>query len=151
MKLSCNYGTYDLKDDGTIDDSASEVFTHGHCHSFAYALHRLTGWQLVGLYHPCQPLGDCTPWHCCVETPSGDVLDIDGGNALQRFEEYGCTIKRSLTEADVLNFERIDYLPINIEAAMPFAINALSRYNLIPIIGGSTHAPENAGKYELRA
>lgn len=57
MKLR-TYGLFgtrivvDLPDDGDLTPEARWVFTNGHCHSFALALRKLTGWKLVAQEGP---------------------------------------------------------------------------------------------------
>lgn len=38
----------DVREDGVLDEDVVEVFTSGHCHAFALALHKAFGWEVVG-------------------------------------------------------------------------------------------------------
>ena len=83
-----------ISEKGRIDSNAKTAFTNGQCHSLAYAIHKLTGWPMVGLrgYEYDEDGGD--DWgrdyfdpgsHVVVESPKG-LLDIDGLGARERWQ-----------------------------------------------------------------
>lgn len=106
------------------------VFTRGHCHSLALALHKLTGWPLVGLFDGNAPKGCAS--HVCVLTPENKVLDIGGADADHRWE-YFCNVEK-ITEArikeweDMRELEGHGYTRRNVEGAIPFAKRVLRQY-----------------------
>ena len=68
------------------------TFTRGQCHSFAFAMHELTGWPVYllcsdyvwnddddGPTNGAEPVGDPESWgHAVVMAPSGQFVDIEG-------------------------------------------------------------------------
>jgi hypothetical protein len=116
----------EINTEGIIDCDAEYAFTRGQCHALALALHRLTGWQLYGLYKPNER---GTPSHTVVRSPDGEYIDINGNNALKDWREYYPAVKpKAVTEAQVLEFENDDYVKPDIKAAMPYAKALASKY-----------------------
>jgi len=114
---------------GHIDYNAERVFTRGQCHALALALHRLTGWELYGLYSPGEWRRKETPGHVVVKSPDGMYIDITGDNALEGWRAYWPeATPHALTEAQVLEFEHDDYQKPFIEAAKPYAITLFLLY-----------------------
>lgn len=119
-----------INKEGRIDHKAEHAFTRGQCHALALALHRLTGWELYGLYDSDYDF-ECgeTPAHVVVRMPNGDYLDIEGNNALENWREsWPNSVPYAVTEAQVLDFENIDYCAPAIDAAMPFAVTLFAKY-----------------------
>jgi hypothetical protein len=128
IKLTCNRGTKTLtikQGKGVIDNAAKTVFTRGHCHSFAYALHELTGWTIAGVSGDAYSPAHCVVW--CAELD--DFVDIGGPGAVEREfppRRYG---KPDIYYYDyepeaVLNFYA--YRDAEVEDAMPFAKTVLT-------------------------
>jgi len=71
---------------GIMDSDAQSAFSHGHCHSLALAVHRKTGWPMLGLSRHSRN-GDLT--HVVLEMPDGRWLDSrgpsqpDGGDVVE--------------------------------------------------------------------
>lgn len=108
-----------IRQDGVIDAEAKYAFTRGHCHSLALALHKITGWPLVGLFPEFNPY---IPTHIVVRSPRG-LLDIEGlGADLEWVGRRACNAV-DMTEASVarLYAEPDCYLEPEIDVAMPFA------------------------------
>ena len=125
----CNGDCYNINTKGTIDHEAREAFTRGQCHGLALALHRLTGWELYGLYKPSELRYGGTPSHTVVLSPDGEYIDINGNNALEDWRGYyPAATPKAVTEAQVLEFEHIDYVTPDIVAAMPFAKALYAKY-----------------------
>jgi hypothetical protein len=125
----CNGNEYEVSAEGIIDHEAREAFTRGQCHSLALALHRLAGWELYGLYKPSELRYGGTPSHTVVRSPDGEYIDINGNNALEDWRGYyPAATPKAVTEAQVLEFEHIDYVTPDIAAAMPFAKTLYTKY-----------------------
>ena len=123
------FGSRPINTEGIIDYDAEYAFTRGQCHSLALALHRLTGWQLYGLYKPNELRYGRTPSHTVVRSPDGEYIDIGGNTALEDWREYYPDAKPvAVTEAQVLEFEHDDYVKPNIKAAMPYAVTLYVKY-----------------------
>ena len=123
------FGSRPINTEGIIDYNAEYAFTRGQCHSLALALHRLTGWELYGLYIRDEFESGKTPSHTVVRTPSGEYIDIEGNTALEDWREYYPDAKPvAVTEAQVLEFEHDDYVKPNIKAAMPYAVTLYVKY-----------------------
>jgi hypothetical protein len=58
---------------GILDDRAALVFTNGHCHSLALALHRATGGEMVAFTRTQKPFE-----HVLVRADDGRLIDIGG-------------------------------------------------------------------------
>lgn len=143
--LTAHSGRYTLTP-GVIDRNAKLCFTRGHCHSFALAVHKLTGWPLYGLQSAYLRAAGDTPYHVVVKMPDGDFMDIGGGAALERWEQhYIDHIPFPYTAKQVMNFCKADYKLHEVEAAMPFAQEVLKRCTHLPIqnrIPFPLHTPE---------
>ena len=123
------YRRREINTEGIIDYDAEYAFTRGQCHSLALAMHRLTGWELYGLYKPNELRRGGTPSHTVVRSPDGEYIDIGGNTALEEWREYYPDAKPvAVTEAQVLGFEHIDYVKPNIKAAMPYAVTLYVKY-----------------------
>ena len=122
-------GSRPINTEGIIDYDAEYAFTRGQCHALALALHSLTGWQLYGLYKPCELRWSGTPSHTVVRSPDGEYIDINGNNALEEWQEYYPEAEpKAVTEAQVLAFEEDDYCKPDIKAAMPYAKTLAAKY-----------------------
>jgi hypothetical protein len=103
------------------------IFTRGHCHSFALAVHELTGWPIVGLFVDY----DSMAWHCVNRTPDGRLFDILGLGVEERWANAANI--RELTTADIDRYMRaywdgnVGYLPCNVEGAKQFAKEVIRR------------------------
>jgi hypothetical protein len=130
VEVECCFGKcYAVSREGIIDHDAKQAFTRGQCHALALALHRLTGWQLYGLYRPHELRRGTTPSHTVVRTPDGEYIDINGNNALEEWRKYYHEAEpKAVTEAQVLAFEEDDYCKPDIKAAMPFAVTLYVKY-----------------------
>ena len=99
------------------------VFTSGHCHSLALAIHRLTQFPLVITFR-----------HMAVLTTTGKILDINGLRSPDIFEKRWGEIKDILLD-DITIMDKIKkvwgnpYVLCSIEAK-PFAKKLLRKYKL---------------------
>lgn len=57
-----------------IDEKAVQLYSNGHCHSLAIAIHRATGWPMVGFFKR----GESSPKHVAILLPDERILDIEG-------------------------------------------------------------------------
>jgi hypothetical protein len=57
---------------GEVNSLASTVFMNGQCHSLALAIHRLTGWPMLGLLDREKDI-----MHVIVQSPQG-YFDVNG-------------------------------------------------------------------------
>jgi hypothetical protein len=106
--------------DPIIDDRAIRVFSSGHCHSLAVALHELTSWPLWGW----KKVSRISPSHVLVMTPKKRLLDIKGLRPVPK-----PTNSAELVPLTLSNIQRFpDYKPLNIENAKPFAHMILEKY-----------------------
>jgi hypothetical protein len=80
----------DLPEDGSINVFVEAAFTLGHCHSFALAAARATGWRLAGCqWTASDEFQDCDvpewveaiPEHVLLLHPDGWPIDITGKRA----------------------------------------------------------------------
>jgi hypothetical protein len=104
-----------------LDDKAIKLFTNGHCHSFALAMHKLTGWALVCQYG--------SPYHGN-ERRHMYVLDPRTGYAVDAGDEYimddDCRVLKHVPKFN----ER--WLPLQADDALTFAkmrLMGLGYYN----------------------
>lgn len=109
--------------EGVIDEAASRVFKTGQCHAMAFALHKETGWSLVGFKDNYD--SDESPGHCAVFCPQLDeYVDVDGLGARQRWEEKLQRCGRNF-ETVPLKQEQMNklhgYVPMQANDAEPFA------------------------------
>jgi hypothetical protein len=123
-----------INTEGRIDNAAEYAFTRGQCHSLALALHRMTGWELYGLYSEYdwtrkQAGRESTPSHVVVRSPEGKYIDITGDDALEGWHQWWPdATPHSVTEAEVLGFSDIDYIKPDITAATPYALTLWVKY-----------------------
>lgn len=118
----------EINDQGFIDDQVVDVFENGHCHSLALAINQLTGWPMFGLVAPAAHNKPESPGHVVVKTNKGAYLDISGKGALTRWRGF----HRNNVEVYPIDPEKantlLNYLPANVEAAIPFAKTVLGKY-----------------------
>ncbi len=91
---------------GVLDERATRIFTDGRCHSFATAMHRLTGWKFVGQYRE-----GCLVHLLVLEPRTGLAVDAESGHDMDA--SY-----RVLRRKPRLNR---NWLPLQADDAMPFA------------------------------
>lgn len=121
-------GIQTLSLDGRIDRDVISVFTSGHCHSFALAMHKLTGWKMVAVCLPGEyidvPTVDEAPSHVMVQHPSGKYVDIHGFR--DPHTDYP-SVRRmaSVSRKDIMGFR--GYYSPNIKIAMPYVHTVLSK------------------------
>ena len=117
-------------DDG-LTPEVEDVFSNGQCHALALALHELRpDFQLVGIEWEEHPdTGDPVPNHVAVLDPTtGDVLDVGGWNALDRWNHGGWTpepVEREYVTGELLD---LGYLTPNLDAARAYAPLVLDAY-----------------------
>lgn len=124
-------GYYDLTigDDGlgVIDYNATKVFTNGHCHSLALAIHKLTRWPIKGIGLEEEDDYPDSPGHCINYIPEQrKYIDIKGIRKTPH-DRYKVLNSR-VTVSAVANFR--NYLESDIELAMPFAKALLKRNSI---------------------
>ena len=111
-------------------DEVRDVFSHGQCHSFALALHKLTGWPLFAMYEK----NTSRAHHVVVQHPSGDFVDVEGLGAFDRWQEEweNCLELRSVRPGQIRYWVRqrnengSGYFPTNVRGALPFAEDVLA-------------------------
>ena len=103
---------------GVIDDAAITVFSQGQCHSLALAIHKLTGWRIIGAGGP----DPNSPWHCLVYHPTRKgYIDIKGFR-----EHHGQRrVVNKRLPLKTINKGMDKYLPLQVEDAIPFAKTVL--------------------------
>lgn len=126
MKILVHCGhVYETNDQGLIDHEAHRLFNEGHCHSLAFALHKLTNWPIFGAVYDFE---DNLPGHTLVLSPEG-WLDIDGLHDVAYWDDC-----RRLNESHFKAWlpkpgqESGFYFPANVEMAMPYAKTLLRLY-----------------------
>jgi hypothetical protein len=114
---------------GVLDYDAMGAFTTGQCHALALEVHRITGWELWGLweYYNLQDHeegGLETPGHVIVKTFEGEYVDVQGIGAEKRWSKQ---ILHAVTEGEIMQYEEYDYNPpmLNIAALFAPAVVAL--------------------------
>lgn len=110
-----------------LDDARrSGVFTNGHCHSLAFALHKLTGWDLIaaGTHEECEPR------HIAVQSPTGRIFDVNGFSDLFEFEQKYGKVKRYKNLVYLRRKLNPFYRTAQTRTAMPYAKMLLEEYNL---------------------
>lgn len=111
--------TVEIAGDGIIDEHVRHVFSFGQCHSFAVAVHKLTGWPLRAVDNQGD---DGIPDHIMVETPNGRLFDITG---FEREGNYGDARPISIARLNKLTKRPKCYLPLDLDIAMPYAQSLL--------------------------
>lgn len=103
---------------GVMDDQARAAFSFGHCHSLALALHRRTGWPLLGLSrHDRQ----ANLTHVVLEMPDGRWLDASGPQPADPQPYPGAPPPRSITEEQLLELtEQAEWLAADPQLAESF-------------------------------
>lgn len=117
---------------GKITPDVVEAFTNGQCHALALALHEKTQWPLAGLFRKNDYEEDedgiprryesQTPSHVVVVSPDGTV-DIQGLNVQCRW--YSDSALIPISKDDVLEFESLDYMEPDMDAASSFVAPVL--------------------------
>jgi hypothetical protein len=103
---------------GIIDSDAIKAFSWGWCHSFAYAMHDVTGWPIIGLGGEVN-----SPGHFVVYDPEiDDFVDIQGRGALDRYEHLAYNM-RVWDSQELPEF----YRPIDKKLAEPFVRSVLEK------------------------
>ena len=108
-----------------------DAFTNGNCHSFALALHKLTGWPMFGLYKDDEYPD--IPHHIVVRTPRGAFLDVQGRGANRRWQKYGMFEYRPVRKGHLRQMVQkwhdagVGLIPSNVAGALPFAERLLSK------------------------
>lgn len=123
-EVPTNWGRKVLNAEGRVDDTAKDAFLRGQCHSFALAMHGLTGWPIFGVGYGA---GHKSPSHFLIYCPdTDDYLDIDGPEADVR---YAYLFRQ---EVSVFNAEETrnppSYLPCFPEKALPFVRTVLADF-----------------------
>lgn len=126
LTFSCHAGDFDLTP-GLVDADARKVFCQGQCHSFALALHHLTGWALgVAVYAEGDDpqAGD----HVVCFTPDGFLADVKGVTDMGDFLfDWGFA---DVVEVDRETVEALEWgFTPDPEPALPFAQTVLNRIN----------------------
>lgn len=116
---------------GVINQNAVAAFNRGQCHSLAYAINKDTGWPILGI-------GDSnsSPNHCVVYNPNiDDYIDISGPGSLGRgmHSDWAYEMIREILPAEIETGLPY-YLPLNFEAAYPFAKAVLKKVHKLPKI-----------------
>lgn len=123
----------EINDEGIIDDAATSVFLRGHCHSFAIALHKETGWPIVGFETEADRKANLGPCHCAVYSPElDDYIDIEGKGAKTRMEFQEPAVQ--VIPLKVEDFGNLkSYMPPRPEVGAPYAKTVLTNLGcLIP-------------------
>jgi len=78
-----------LNHDGTVSEYADDVFTNHHCWYLAWVLHTKTGWPIVAVTD-ADAVGEGNyGWvHVLVQTPTGDLLDVQGHQSPQDIVDH---------------------------------------------------------------
>ena len=111
-----------------------EVFSTGQCHSLAFAISEKTGWPMIGLFgeddFEMRDNGqDYTPKHVTCKSPLG-LVDITGIEAKRWLKKLGGLTPLPVSPEDVLNYEHINYLPIDLTNArlfVPAVLNLIEK------------------------
>jgi hypothetical protein len=117
---------------GVLDDVAVDVFVMGNCHSFAVALHRLTGLPLVRAHNESRP--DREPWWHAGVRYGGDFVDVRGRKPMdpdQLDEDVAGAVYEEVPES-FFAVDCDDRMPLRVDDALPFA-RALAIREGIPI------------------
>jgi hypothetical protein len=131
----CNFfdtGKINVDRDGKlIDDNAVWAFTRGQCHAFALAVHKLTGFEVKGLWRESDVEGlsvvdEQSPGHVVAKAPDGRLLDITGHPL-----KYMKTISFHVGAITTLDPKEVPhmiyYFKPNVTAAIPFARTLLEQ------------------------
>lgn len=105
-------------------EKIEDVFTSGNCHSFALALHALTGWELMGMYRGGET--DMAS-HVFVKNEKGNFVDVTGERTPEEFYREWRGEFKSITKNDIdswvekFNTEGMGYIPARVKDTLPFA------------------------------
>jgi hypothetical protein len=99
-----------------VDSSAIRVFTNGHCHSFALAIHLLIP--------AARAMHVQYESHVVAALPSGEVIDVNGEGYADR------VLDEDFTERSGNDWLRDDYKVPRAEDALPWAEAVLRDLNI---------------------
>ena len=115
----------EVSDEGEIDRNAIRAFTEGQCHALALAVHELTRWPVMGILDSDRDKD--SPSHCVMLRPDGELLDINGPNAYERWHErHGRYGIRFISPKKLPELKH--YMEPNVAAARPFAKTLVAKY-----------------------
>jgi hypothetical protein len=126
----CKIEQINLDNRGRIGHNAKIVFMMGHCHSLAYVINSLTGWQICSFV--CKEYDDRinSPSHIVIKTPKKDYLDIEGLGALPRWKETRPNTRVYKIDKSIIEKGLDCFLPLQIEKTIPFAKMLLKQQGL---------------------
>lgn len=108
--------------EGVLDAESRAAFTYGHCHSMALAVHRKTGWPMLGLQHHSKEIN-----HVVLEMPDGRWLDARGPHRANPEPYPGAKPPQVMSEDEVRALgDRKDWLRADPELAESFVDPLLS-------------------------
>lgn len=117
------WGSTLILPDDISNEGVVHCFTRGQCHSFARALHKLTGWQLAVLCHHKGSVSRTGDHVVCI-TPDNKLADITGvWEQGTKWLSLNVLVKVKPSTVQKLGWDQQD-----IRAAMPYARNFLKRY-----------------------
>lgn len=109
---------------GVVDERARLAFTRGQCHSFAVALSRATGWDIVGVLPAWWETdeGQCEWDHFMVWDRENDLfVDIEGVKTREETEQRWQCIGDVVDEQDIEWWvSRDEFYPLHVEIAETF-------------------------------
>ena len=115
---------------GVLDESAEYVFSAGHCHALALAIHERTGWPLLAMSGRHSLRANLQ--HMVVVMPDGKWLDVNGPQEPE--ERY---YFQSMTAAEVAKMGKIEYWKNpQTEIAREFVQPVFERYGLLKLLKG---------------
>ncbi|WP_439377855.1 hypothetical protein [Amycolatopsis lexingtonensis] len=123
VTVEAGWGEFDITP-GVIDSDAVYAFENGQCHALAIALHEETGWPLVQVGVGRMYAG--VPSHWMVETPAGDLLDINGVSSYEDTASQWGAMEPGSVELAWALYESGDYREPNVEAARMFVSAVLA-------------------------
>ena len=119
----------EINNKGVIDSKARKAFMHGQCHSLALAIRQLTGWPMFGFVDWEDGDKPTSPGHIAVWVPElEDYVDIAGRQALARWREVFPDAEVHRIYPSIIKRGMHMYLPLNVDAAMPYARSVLRKY-----------------------
>ena len=125
MRVQVHFGyVCETNCDGIVDHDADRLFTHGHCHSLAFALHKLTNWPIYGVVYD---FADNMPGHVLVLSPEG-WLDINGLLDISYFDDARRLNASHFKPWYLKPGDEVGYFQPDIEMAMPYAKTLLKTY-----------------------
>jgi hypothetical protein len=134
MEFDVNGFGYTIKCDITSSSKEEEikrVFSYGNCHSLALAMHKLTGWPLMGVYRKSD-MYDGIPSHVVVKDPLGRYVDVEGFRYPSEFEQDWVATSLKLVNPWHIrawirrrNKTGCGYRPTRVKDSIPFAEKVL--------------------------